>query len=211
MYKAPLDWGAGYSPACVTLRSLHSHALHPQAVSTLLPRLISTRIIPAGIHSHLTWSECACKYTVALIQLNYKTSKQGSTSCDTDAIPFQARGPRGCHPGGTGQQEGIPPTHSLRLAQHSREGPAPWQSPPGLSFGSGISLHLASITHSQAQSERKCNTSWTNWQKNHLKLLNHLKDMRRVWPWGFLTNQNQVIPGSYKLHSSDCCLKRQHN
>lgn len=87
MYKAPLDWGAGYSPACVTLRSLHSHALHPQAVSTLLPRLISTRIIPAGIHSHLTWSECACKYTVALIQLNYKTSKQGSTSCDTDAIP----------------------------------------------------------------------------------------------------------------------------
>lgn len=70
---------------------------------------------------------------MAVTHSDYKTCKQGSTCCDTDAIPFQPRGPCGCHPGGTGQQRGIPPIQQENGTAGREQLLA---EPPGLPFGS---------------------------------------------------------------------------
>lgn len=81
---------------------------------------------------------------------HYRTSKQGSTSCNTDASPFLAGD---CVDGSqVGQDSRKGP---LPCPQLSREGAAPWQSPQGFPWLC-VPPHLASVAHGQAQPGRKC-------------------------------------------------------
>lgn len=216
--KVPSDWGAGYSPACVTLRSLHSPTLHPQTE----PNCTGSQHTSLQAPFHKNYSRTADStftsdliWTCLQIHRGFYPVKLQNIQAGQHILwhrchPIQPRGLCGCHPGGTGQQEGIPPTHSTAV-RDQLPGRALRGFPLALCARQAlISLHLASIAHSQAQPERKLNTSWINRQKSHLKLQNLFKDMRGPWQWCFLINQNQAIPRSYKLHSSDCCLKRQH-
>lgn len=120
----------------MTLRSLHSLPFTPRlrpaalAVRTLLSRLLSLRIVPEQLEYIHIWLELNVLVLNVLntpwLLFHYRTSKQGSTSCNTDASPFLAGD---CVDGSqVGQDSRKGP---LPCPQLSREGAAPWQSPQG--------------------------------------------------------------------------------
>lgn len=92
-----LDWG---QVTCVTLRSLHCLPFIPRlrpaalAVRTLLSRLLSPRIVPEQLEYIHIWLELNVLVLNVLntpwLLFHYTTSKQGSTSGNTDASPFLA-------------------------------------------------------------------------------------------------------------------------
>lgn len=137
--------------------SLHSPTCHPQAVSTLLSRLLSVRITPEQLEYIHSWNTSTSDLIWMCLQIHRGLDPVKLQNIQAGRHILRHR----CHP--------IPPQGTLwvppwwhRAAgrdpshpQHSTKG-APQGFPLALCPRQAlISLHLASIAHGQAQPGRK--------------------------------------------------------